>query len=204
MTQTIITAGDASAGLVSSAGNDGTLVLQSGPAGSKVNAISIASDGTPTMLKAPKLDATAVVSMVRLNTANGYGSTNTKIRRFTNVVTNTGTDITYNEAASPGSSVTEGAKFTINTSGIYSISYSDNLAVANSQVGISLNTSQPTIAIASINITDVLACSQCYAVNAQAGAYWIGYLPSGSLIRAHTDGSATGATLALFTITKVA
>jgi hypothetical protein len=39
MTQTIITAGDASAGLAQSAGNDGTLVLQTGPAGGKVNAL---------------------------------------------------------------------------------------------------------------------------------------------------------------------
>ena len=38
-------------------------------------------------------------SMVRLNTANGYGSTNVCIRRFTNVVTNQGSDITYVDSA---------------------------------------------------------------------------------------------------------
>jgi len=45
MTQSIITAGDASAGLVQSAGNDGTLVLQSGPAGGKINAVAIDAAG---------------------------------------------------------------------------------------------------------------------------------------------------------------
>ena len=45
MTQSIITAGDASAGLVTSAGNDGTLVLQSGPAGGKINAVAIDATG---------------------------------------------------------------------------------------------------------------------------------------------------------------
>ncbi|MDE3022478.1 MAG: hypothetical protein KGI54_11535 [Pseudomonadota bacterium] len=45
MTQSIITAGDASAGFVQTGGNDGTLVLQTGAAGSKVNAISIDAAG---------------------------------------------------------------------------------------------------------------------------------------------------------------
>ena len=48
---TLITAGDASAGLVQTASNDGALTLQTGPAGSKVNAIALASDGTMTLNK---------------------------------------------------------------------------------------------------------------------------------------------------------
>ena len=55
MTQTIITAGDASAGLVQQGGNDGTLVLQTGAAGAKVNAVSYATDGTATLLKGPTI-----------------------------------------------------------------------------------------------------------------------------------------------------
>ena len=38
-------------------------------------------------------------SMVRLNTSNGYGSTNVKIRRFTNIITTQGSDITYVDSA---------------------------------------------------------------------------------------------------------
>jgi hypothetical protein len=53
MTQNIITAGDASNPIAIQGGNDGTLVLQSGLAGAKVNALSFAADGTPTFLKGP-------------------------------------------------------------------------------------------------------------------------------------------------------
>jgi hypothetical protein len=45
----LITAGDASNGLVVASGNDGAVVIQSGPAGAKVNALSIASSGATTL-----------------------------------------------------------------------------------------------------------------------------------------------------------
>jgi hypothetical protein len=45
MPSSIITAGDASNGLVVASGNDGAVVIQSGPAGAKVNALSIAASG---------------------------------------------------------------------------------------------------------------------------------------------------------------
>ena len=46
MAQTIITAGDAtSGGIVAAGGNDGTMVLQTGPAGGKVNALALDSTG---------------------------------------------------------------------------------------------------------------------------------------------------------------
>ena len=49
---TIITAAGASDSLAITAGNDGALTIQTGPSGGKVNAITFASDGTPTFLKA--------------------------------------------------------------------------------------------------------------------------------------------------------
>jgi hypothetical protein len=45
----IITAGDASNGLVVASGNDGAVVIQSGPAGAKVDALSIAASGATTL-----------------------------------------------------------------------------------------------------------------------------------------------------------
>lgn len=50
-------------------------------------------------------------SNVRLDTANGYGSTATKIRRFTNERVNFGSGIQYVDDA------TNGASFTANRSG---------------------------------------------------------------------------------------
>jgi hypothetical protein len=48
---TILKAGGASDSLDLSGSNDGALTLQTGPSGAKVNALALASDGTPTFLK---------------------------------------------------------------------------------------------------------------------------------------------------------
>lgn len=136
-------------------------------------------------------------SMVQLNTANGYGSTNTMIRRFTNVITNQGSDITYADSA------TNGASFTINTSGVYTISYCDSFSAANGVVGASLNSAQLTTSIGAITIANRLAMAVQPAANIETCVSWTGYIASGSVIRAHTDGSAVGTNQSLFTITRV-
>ena len=141
----------------------------------------------------------ALPSMVRLNTANGYGSTNTKIRRFTNVVTNQGTDITYADSA------TLGASFTINTNGVYAISYSDTFS-STLTLGLSLNTSSPTTSIYLLPVAEILSVSinafAAYGGHVSAALY----LPSGSVVRAHTEGGVTGANpnQCQFVITRVA
>ena len=199
MSQTTITAGDASAGLVTAAGNDGTMVLQTGPAGSKVNAISFAADGTPTLLKVPL--QTALPSMVRVNTANGYGSTNTRIRRWTNTVTNQGSDITYTDSA------TLGASFTVNTNGVYCISFSLAISTVAQWMAIGLNASVANQAPISMLASEVLAVNYVGTGSSGGNICWTGYLPSGSIIRPHSDGgAATPAQPAMdsFTITRVA
>ena len=137
-------------------------------------------------------------SMVRLNTANGYGSTNTKIRRFTNTVTSQGTDITYAD------SVTLGATFTINTSDVYAISFSDNYSSV-ADVGLSLNTTQPTLVISGIPVAEILSTSTSGGVNFSVSCGWTGYLVAGSIVRAHTQGISTGTitTATQFTISRM-
>jgi VCBS repeat-containing protein len=193
MTQSVITAGDASTGLVQSAGNDGTLVLQVGAAGAKVNALSFDAAGNPTLLKQPVLPAQ---SMVRLNTANGFGSTNIVIRRFTNVVTNQGSDITYADSAA------NGATFTINTNGVYAFSYSDSAGSALS-MGLSLNSAQLTTSIDSITMSTKLINTTTVTTDDKACG-WSGYLQVGDVVRAHTSGVAGGvASRCTFTATRV-
>jgi hypothetical protein len=51
MTATFLHSGDASNGASITNGNDGTMVVQVGPNGAKVNALSFAVDGTPTFAK---------------------------------------------------------------------------------------------------------------------------------------------------------
>jgi hypothetical protein len=70
MTQTIITAGDSSAPLAVQGGDDGTLVLKTGAAGSKVNAVVYAADGTPTFLKAIVIPSIAGISGLTVTQSN--------------------------------------------------------------------------------------------------------------------------------------
>jgi hypothetical protein len=140
-----------------------------------------------------------VQSMVRVNTANGYGSTNITIRRFTNVVTNQGIDITYTDSA------TLGATFTINTNGVYAIGYSDQFTAASNMV-LSLNSTQLSTQGSGINRSDILIYCSTSGASLANIANFTGYLVAGSIIRAHTDGAVTGASTngTTFTITRVA
>ena len=122
---------------------------------------------------------------VRLNTANGYGSTNTMIRRFTNIVSQAGADITYADSA------TLGATFTINASGLYSIAYSDQFTGA-AGVGLSVNSATLTTAIASLTVAEILGVSSTPAANLAACASYHGILAAGAVVRAHTGGTASG------------
>jgi hypothetical protein len=125
------------------------------------------------------------LSYIRLNTANGYGSTNTMIRRFTNIVNNVGSDITYADSA------TLGATFTINASGIYSVSFGDQYNSAE-YVGLSLNSTQLTTQIYSVNVANVLSMTQTSSANSQEVASATFYAAVNSVVRAHTGGAASG------------
>jgi len=142
----------------------------------------------------------STLSMVRLNTANGYGSTNTVIRRFTNAVTNQGSDITYADSA------TLGATFTINTTGVYAVSYTDCFN-SGATMGLSLNSNQLTTAIYSLTQSTILMASQTGTNNPGGTVSWTGILTAGDVIRAHTAGTATGtnggAASTFFTIARV-
>jgi hypothetical protein len=124
-------------------------------------------------------------SMVRLHTAGGYGSVNTCIRRFGVQVTNQGTDITYSDSG------TLGAAFTINTAGVYSISYSDRFNTAGS-LGISVNTTQPATPIGNITAADRLIIAVTAATDFPNSVSWTGYLPAGSVVRPHGAATPSG------------
>lgn len=138
------------------------------------------------------------IDAVRVYTDNGAGSTNTAIRRFTTTDYALGTAITYADSA------TNGASFTINERGLYSISFTDNFSVA-AHMGISRNSSQLTTAVNSINASDCLAQMFTTSGNGAGCVMATVYLEPGDVIRPHcgvslTNGTATGET---FVITKV-
>lgn len=144
--------------------------------------------GTKTFSANPKL----VASYIRLHTSNGYGSTNTFIRRFSTTVSSTGSDITYAD------SVTAGGSFTIVTKGLYSISYTDNFS-SSADFGLSLNSTQLTTNIVSITTADRLISERTIGGNAPAAVSWTGVLNANDVVRAHgdstTDGSAARTTI---------
>lgn len=189
----------ASQNFVLKTNSNGTATLARHADGSGGNILTVASDGKVEFSKGlPNVSASALPSMIRLNTANGYGSTNTKIRRFVNVVTNQGTDITYADSA------TLGASFTINTNGVYTISYSDCFTTP-AVLGLSINSSQLTTNLESITATNILSANTSGSNNYVGVSAWTGYLTAGDIIRAHSGGLATGSVVntVQFTIARV-
>lgn len=136
--------------------------------------------------------------MVKLNTGNGFGSTNTAIRRFLNVVTNLGSDITYTDSA------TLGGSFTINTSGNYAISYSDSTVGTGYCAGLSLNSANLSTPIQNLPAAEILAGGQYITSSgSNASCGWTGFLPAGSVVRAHSANTgANGTMAAVFTISR--
>jgi hypothetical protein len=174
---------------------DGTVKLSRGNVGATTQDVLVV-DATGNA----QLTKTSAQSMVRLNTANGYGSINTAIRRFTNVVTNQGSDITYTDSA------TLGANLTINTAGVYAISYEDNGTLA-ADLAISLNSAELTTNAYQITPVSRLCGATFQGGNAcGACASTVVYLPVGSVIRPHLNTGTTSynAACANFTITRVA
>lgn len=136
-------------------------------------------------------------SSIRLDTANGYGSVGNKIRRFSNVRDNIGTDIEYIDSA------TDGASFVIKSDGVYNISYTDEFNVASS-LGITKNVSSLTTSIQDLSIVEALSQTSTAGANFAGAASWQGTLQKGDVIRAHTQGIPTGSIgRTQFTISKV-
>jgi hypothetical protein len=139
-----------------------------------------------------------VRSMVRVHTGNGWGSTNTAIRRFSTVVTNTGSAITYADSA------TLGATFTINETGVYAITNSDSLD-GTRLFGISLNSTQLATDFQNITTADRLIMAHTFGFAIVLSASWTGILNAGDVVRHHTQIVAAGGSQdrITFTITKV-
>ena len=142
---------------------------------------------------------TTPLSYVRLNTANGYGSTNTKIRRFTTTVNSSGVDITYADSA------TLGGTFTINTNGVYSACYNDQFTGGPEHLGFSRNSTQLTTGITGIAVADILTVAMTSTASQPSAAAATFYANSGDVIRAHTSGvgSGTQPNLCQLTIARV-
>jgi hypothetical protein len=141
------------------------------------------------------LSGSTPTSQVFCDTGNGHGSTNTKIRKYTNSSV-IGSDITYT------SSATNGDSFTINRAGIYTISSVDGKGSGSSFSGVSLNSAQLTTDIDSINIANRL-----YTFSASTGVWASSSitirLASGDVVRVHDRGDCDYTSIATVTICQV-
>ena len=135
----------------------------------------------------------STTSQVICDDGNAHGAVNTKIRRFVNSAT-TGTDITYADSANDGGS------FTINTAGLYSISYTDFASVAGYH-GISINSAQLTTNIETITTANRLVLtSSTYQGNVST----VYRAAAADVIRCHTDGGPNDTTpTAQFRIVRI-
>ncbi len=116
-------------------------------------------------------------------TGNGYGSTNTLIRRYTTIVKNSGQSITYKDDPVLGGS------FVISVPGIYAIQCQDD-STAAAGFGVSINASAVECATA---ISVISVQSRVMWVFVDAGTFasvpgtCITYLNAGDIIRGHAD-----------------
>lgn len=137
---------------------------------------------------------------VWVHSGNGHGSTNTKIRRFTTTQSSAGTAITYADSAA------NGASFTINTPGVYAITYADGYTAASQNFGVSLNSSELTTNVVSITAASRLGMTTNSVANLSVALTVIARLTTNDVIRAHDGGSNnfTGAAESYFQIRKIA
>jgi len=136
-------------------------------------------------------DSSALLGMIRLNTPNGYGATNTKIGRYVNSSV-VGVDMSYADSASLGGAIT------ILKTGTYSFTGQVSFT-AGATAGLSLNTATPTVNISSLPYSEILA-SATYTYVTLA---WTGRLTAGDVVRLHTDGATFLSSLFHLTASRV-
>lgn len=145
-----------------------------------VVSVSATSPISSTGGSTPVISWINIRSEIWLNGGNGSGATNTMIRRFTTVVKNAGTDISITQDA------TNGDSFTINTDGLYAITYLDKDGTGGVAWGISVNSNQLTTAITAITASNVLAVTWGPSAAAPDTCTIIYKATAGDVIRAHS------------------
>lgn len=128
-----------------------------------------------------------------LETGNGYGSTNTRIRRYSTVLKNTLSGYaTYTDSA------TDGTQITIQKSGLYSFYRLDRNTGAVAESGISVNSSALTTPLFSLTYAQgrrIYTQTQTAIPSSVSGVL---RLAAGDIVRPHDGNLNNETTLALF------
>jgi hypothetical protein len=174
----------------------------------KRNGSTLASTGAVLSVQASVrctgLSAAGVINnprgTMKFESANGHGSTNTRIARFTTTVENSGTDwATYADSATLGGSVT------FLQDGVYALEGAMGSGAGAIIAGASLDSNQLTTSIDSITNTHRLCSGRGDAANLPATFARTFPARAGQVVRIHTDGStlSTSAYLTWFALTRV-
>lgn len=134
---------------------------------------------------------------IHLTTGNGHGSSGTCVRRFSTTVTNTGSAMTYADSATNGMSVT------VNTTGLYYMSYSDMRTTNTPEVNITKNAS--ALNVSPFTLTNGTVLATAFApTNTWAQCSALAYLTAGDIIRAQNNGSNDDTTIrVIFRMIKI-
>lgn len=136
--------------------------------------------------------------VVSVSGSNGYGSTNTKILRFTTVDRAVGSAITF------ASTSAAGASFTINEAGLYEVFLNMQFTTAGyANAGATVNSALLSTSILSIPIADRLFLLHMAEAGAPTPMSRITRLSAGDVIRAHTDGADSVTGVCVFSVRKV-
>lgn len=128
---------------------------------------------------------TAPRSGVHVYSSNGHGSTNTTIQRYSNILYSTGPDITYADSS------TAGASFTINTTGVYSLTLV-HMSSSPQLVGFSLNSNQLTTHIQNITASNIIGFTDEISANVLITFAATVNLNAGDVVRPHDQGNSDG------------
>lgn len=125
------------------------------------------------------------IDEVWLTNGNGHGSTNTKIRRMSNIQSQRGDAITYTDSA------TDGAEFLINKTDFYTVIYQDGSSAQGDFYGLSVNSTALTTTISSESFPVKLMQTPTFVNNVQYGVPLVvrKLFNQGDIIRMHTDGA---------------
>lgn len=129
-----------------------------------------------------------ITSQLRLNTYAGYGSTDNKIMRFTNVVENVGNMFSENHSTGYNSN-TEGLEITINRSGWYSnIFYTPSSSGATMFFGLSLNSVNLTTGFSTITVNEKISHAAVGSGGFSGSGSATMFFKKNDIIRPHTSG----------------
>lgn len=152
------------------------------------------------MVQVQGLSAAGVINNPRseivVDTGNGSGSTNTGVRRFANTRKSTGSAITYADSA------TNGASFTINEDGLYTVNYWDNNTVSDILIGITVNSSNLTGAVNTITYAQGRRSFDYVTGGKIVHTTFKGELKRGDVVRAQHQNANNTSDAVVFTITK--